>query len=75
MSHNLPRRNDAQAPQTAALDMFTRTSSAPGAVDANTSSEKEQIDDIFRIVKRNSIANRVDHQASANESEFPCFDR
>ena len=45
-------------------DTFSRTSSAPGAMDVTAVSEKDQIDNIFKIVKRNSIANKVDQQAS-----------
>jgi hypothetical protein len=40
--------------------VFTRTSSAPAAI--GTKSEKEEIDEIFKLVKRKSIACRVDRQ-------------
>ena len=40
--------------------MFSRTSSAPGAIGAK--SEREEIDEIFKIVKRKSITSRVDRQ-------------
>jgi hypothetical protein len=40
--------------------MFTRTTSAPAAI--GTKSEKEEIDEIFKLVKRKSIACRVDRQ-------------
>mmetsp|Transcript_33745 Transcript_33745/g.54423 ORF Transcript_33745/g.54423 Transcript_33745/m.54423 type:complete len:353 (-) Transcript_33745:331-1389(-) len=47
--------------------MFARTTSAPGAI--SMASEREQLDQMFALVKRNSIASRVDRQWQARSSQ------
>jgi hypothetical protein len=63
-SEGPPKDSFSRAPSA---DTFSRTSSAPGAMDVNAMSEKDQIDNIFKVVKRNSISNRIDNQASMNQ--------